>query len=108
MAITYTLQITKLQVLPQCGGYDDIVSAVEWYYAGTDGDLNMGVDGTTLLDMTLGYTVTPLADLSESTVMSWVQRDTDPSVWSAAQQQIADWFRQQYAQNAVSVVPPWR
>lgn len=108
MVIAYTLQITKLQVLPQYEGYDDIVWAVEWHYAGTDGDLTMGVDGTTPLNMTLGCNVTPLADLSESTVMYWVQRDTDLSVWSVAQHQIADWFRQQYAQSAVSVVPPWR
>lgn len=108
MAITYTLQITELQVLPRYEGHDDIVCAVRWHYAGTDGDLTMGVAGTTPLDMTLGCNVTPLADIPESTVMSWVQRDTDLSVWSVAQQQIADWFREQYAQSAVSVAPPWR
>lgn len=107
MAVEYTLTVNGLQTLPEYQGQSDVVWAVDWTYTGTDGVFTMNVTGTTPVDLNLGCDVTSFAALTETTVTSWIMRDTNPDVWVAARQQITEWLEGQYSQVATTLPPPW-
>ena len=107
MAIQYTTTISSLKVFTEYQGYSDVVYALDWVYTGTDGTFTMNVTGTTPISVDLGAQVTPYADISESTAMSWLLTTTNPEVWSDAQAQISAWITEQYAQNGTVLSPPW-
>jgi hypothetical protein len=72
MAVTYTLNVTQMDCLPQAEGQTDVVYLVHWAYVGSDGNNTAAFGGTTPVTYTAGTPFTPYADLTQEQVAGWV------------------------------------
>jgi len=75
MANTYTWIIESLNVLPLAEGQTNVVSLASWRVNGTDGTNTVTAYGTCPLAYEPGTSFTPYADLTEATVIDWVQSE---------------------------------
>lgn len=89
MAITYTLNITEMQVVPQAEGQTDVVVNVGWAYVGSDGTNTAAFGGTTPVTYTQGSAFTPYAELTQEQVAGWVLAAWGPEQTEMQQQAIA-------------------
>lgn len=99
--ITYTLNVTQMDVAPQAEGQTDVVINVHWAYVGTDGTNSGSFGGTTPVFYQQGAPFVPYDQLTEAEVTAWVLAS-----WTKEQgdmiQQAVD------AQIAVQTPPlPW-
>ena len=97
MAITYTLNVTQMEVAPQAEGQTDVVINVGWAYVGTDGTNSAAFGGTTSVTYTQGSPFTPYSQLTEAQVAGWVL-----AAWSADQTQA----QQTYIANQLALATP--
>lgn len=70
--ITYTLNVTQMDVAPQAEGQTDVVINVHWAYVGTDGTNSGSFGGTTPVSYQQGSPFTPYGDLTQEQVAGWV------------------------------------
>jgi hypothetical protein len=90
MAITYTWKVTGLKKT-SAEGLTDVVIGTQWNCKGTDEDGNDGTfSGATPFkasDVNLGDFV-DFADLTEETVLSWIQPVVTGGYWDHVREQI--------------------
>ena len=72
MAVTYTLNVTQMDCLPQEAGQTDVVYLVHWAYVGSDGTSTAAFGGTTPITYASDGPFTPYADLTQEQVAGWV------------------------------------
>lgn len=102
MAITYSLKITQMDVLPKAEGETDVVVCAHWAYSGTTDDgRSAACGGSTKLTYTAGSSFVPYNELTEADVVAWVLGTWTPEE-QAAYQSLVD------GQLVVQTMPlPW-
>jgi hypothetical protein len=73
MPNTYTWNIQFLDCVPSQDGQSNVVSNVHWIVNGTDGTHSSSVYGTQPLAYVEGSPFTAYSDLTQNTVIGWVQ-----------------------------------
>ena len=105
MTNVYTWKITRLEKVPSAGGKTDIIKNVYWQLVGEDGDPKHEVSfsGGVELDPP-GDVFTPYAQVTEQTVIGWVQAKLDVAAW---QKKIDDWIAGLVSPSIVEGTLPW-
>ena len=106
--VTYTWQITGLKTKKE-GVYDDTVIHTHWTVTGTDGEKTGVFNGATPLSTSNapeGYQFVPFSQLTEETVLGWIQ---DQVVGSYADHIMEQIFQKLESQTNVIVdqTLPW-
>ena len=75
MNITYTWKIQELKMAPSLDGLTDVITNVRFKYTGTDYDSGFSAEftGAIPIGQPESGSFIPLADLTESEVIGWVQ-----------------------------------
>ena len=103
--VTYTWQITGLRTKNE-GSYDNAVIHSHWAVTGTDGDHTGVFNGATPFTTAAapdGYQFVPFSELTEETVLGWVQ---DQVVGSYADHVMEQIFQKLESQTNVVVDQP--
>jgi hypothetical protein len=85
MAVTYTLKINELHIVPVAEGQTDVVVQADWVYTGDNGTSTAGFGGSTNFTYTPGTPFTPYSDLTETQVAGWVESSWTPEQVQAMQ-----------------------
>lgn len=81
--ITYQWIIKKLHCAPVAQGQTNVVVAAEWILYGTDGEHDASMQGAVDIPFNEGSGFTPYDQLTEATVLPWVQAAiTEPTIES--------------------------
>lgn len=90
MAITYTFQITQLEIAPSLDGLTDVVTRVRYNYTGEDEDGNKGnFPGATPMPSPASGSFVPFNNLTPTEVISWLDSVADkPHMQEVIQEQI--------------------
>ena len=81
MPITYTMKIDgQPDLAPSVNGHEHVVTRAIWTMTGTDGDLSASTSASTEFPApTEEDPFTAFEDLTEETVIGWVNANTDPA-----------------------------
>ena len=71
-AITYSLRIAGVQVAPQVGDEEYVVSNVDWVYVGSNGERSTTLGGATSITFLQDREFTPFVALTHDQVANWV------------------------------------
>ena len=85
MANTYTWLVDSLDCIPSVDGQTNVVSMIHWRVNATDGTHNATIYGVQPLTYTAGNPFTPYANLTEATVIGWLQSAMGASQVTAIQ-----------------------
>jgi len=102
MSITYTTSVTSMQVAKSMGGYDDVVTAVNWVVAASDGTYFAQGSGVSPVGPIDPADFTPYSDLTQEHVLSWISDPATPEL----QASLADNITVQVT-AVISMTPPW-
>ena len=108
MSITYTMKIDgQPDLAPSINGHEHVVTRAIWTLTGTDGDLSASTSASTEFPApTEEDPFTAFVDLTEETVIGWVNANTDPAYMQSRKDIIAadiEKLRNPY----VPPVAPW-
>lgn len=105
MAITYTFQITQLEIAPSLDGLTDVVTRVRYNYNGEDEDGNKGTfPGATPMPSPVSGSFVPFDSLTPSEVINWLDSVADkPHMQDVIQEQINNKIDPKY----VPAPMPW-
>ena len=78
MANTYTWTVTRMDCYPTQDTYTDVVFAVYWQVAGTDGANTCAVSGNTQVTLDPAEPYIPYNQLTQDEVIGWVQAALGP------------------------------
>jgi hypothetical protein len=111
--VTYAWQIEQLDTAPVEGDLPNVVRKVHWRLFGTDGANTMDTYGDTSLDEADPLNFTDYEDLSEATVIDWLEAaidnragDNEPTV-EDRRNGLAAMLAAKRAPSIVPMTPPW-
>lgn len=112
MAISYTWTVNELECYPAYASQFDVVFNVGWSYRGkNENNIGSSRGGTTAVTYVAGAPFTPLANLTEEQVLSWVKptlSDADIAQMELGIVADIDWQVSQISANAPIRPPlPW-
>jgi len=106
MAITYVTNVNAVSCYP-VQPHPDCVFSVAWVVSGTDGTYNASAYGSTDIPYVASDVYIPYADLTQATVVSWVNQYGAAEV-AKAQAKVADAIAVEQAPNTPTSPPlPW-
>jgi hypothetical protein len=97
MEIVYTLKILSINIVPSLDGLNNVVRSINWEYSGND----YAINGTQEVPEPNPLTFTPIEELSEEIVMSWLVGIKDFSEYDAG---IAEQLNIQQIQNQIITI----
>lgn len=103
----FTTKITGMSAYPTQDNLTDVVFQVFWRYEGTDGTFTTAMSGTTNIPAPDPQDFIPYDQLTEATVLDWVQQYTNPAVWVDYSAQISAWLVAQHNPPVVQLPLPW-
>jgi hypothetical protein len=105
MATTYTFKVNQLEMAPSLDGLTDVVTRVRYDYTGVnENGLSGSFSGATPMPAPESDHFTPLSQLTEADVISWLEAVADkPHMQERIQKQIEN----QVAPKYVPVPNPW-
>lgn len=108
MPIAYTLKIdSQPDLAPSINGHEHVVTRAIWTMTGTDGALTASTSASTEFPApTEEQPFTAFADLTEATVIGWVEANTDPDYMQSRKDLIAAEIEKQ-RNPYVPPVAPW-
>lgn len=113
MSITYSLRVTEMQRKPSLNGLSDVVTLVVWTMTGVDEAGRAASTGasTELPEPQDGQTFVAFEDLSEETVIGWIEDHTDACRGEGYLQERRDIIAAEIAAQInppiVTGPPPW-
>lgn len=108
MPIAYTMKIDgQPDLAPSINGHEHVVTRAIWTMTGTDGDLSASTSASTEFPApTEEQPFTAFADLTEATVIGWVEANADPDYMQSRKDLIAADIEAQ-RNPYVPPVAPW-
>lgn len=88
MTVTYTLKITNIDCYTTYQTVNNLAFNVWWNYIGSDGTYESNVLGNTSVPYDPSSEYVPYEQLTEEMVIGWIQKYTDPSVLTYAEELI--------------------
>jgi len=108
MSITYTMKIDSLDCVPALDGLSNVVSRAIWTMTGTDGDLTASTSASTEFPApTPERPFISFDDLTEATVIGWVEECADAAYLESRREIIAGLIADQIAPPIVTPPLPW-
>lgn len=105
--IDYTLKIDSLEIAAEINGHPDTVTRAIWTMTGTDGDLTATTSSSTEFPQPPeGGAFISFSDLTEATVIGWVEDNTDPD-YLDSRQAIIETEIEALRNPHVPPKPPW-
>lgn len=106
--ITYSLKIDTLDRVPSLDGLTDVVTRAIWTMTGVDGDLSATSSACTEFPApTPEQPFIAFPDLTEETVIGWVETHADPAYLQSRRDHIAQQIVDQVSPPVVTSRPPW-
>lgn len=107
MSITTTWTITALDCYPSAEGETDVVFTAHWTCSGTDGTYSGSVYSTQGLTYVAGTPFTPYNELTEATVVGWVQDAMGTEQVAATEAAVETQIQNQINPPVVTPPLPW-
>ena len=108
MSIAYTMKVDSLDCVPALDGLSNVVSRAIWTMTGTDGDLTAATSASTEFPApTLEQPFVEFAELTEATVIGWVEECADAAYLDSRREVIAGLIADQIAPPIVTPALPW-
>jgi hypothetical protein len=108
MPIAYTLKIDGLDCVPALDGLSNVVSRAIWTMTGVDGDHSATSSASTEFPApTPEQPFVAFNDLTQATVIGWVEDCTDPDYLASRRAHIADQIAAQISPPVVTPPLPW-
>jgi hypothetical protein len=105
MTIDFTFKVNKIETAPSLDGLTNVVTRVRYDYIGEDEDGNEGTfSGVTPMPAPDAENYTPLADLTEADVVSWLEAVADKA---HMQERITKQIQNKVAPKYVDTPLPW-
>lgn len=106
MAISYSMSIDSLDVAPAMDGKPNVVTRAIWTLRGVDRAYEATSAASTEFPAP-GEDFTAYADLTEATVIGWVEAHTDPDYLQSRRDHIAQQITDQVAPPIINPPLPW-
>lgn len=105
MATTFTFKVNKLEIAPSLDGLSDVVTRVRYDYVGVDETgISGSFAGVTPMPAPESEHFTPLAQLTEADVITWLEAVADkPHMQERIQKQIDNQVAPKYLDTPL----PW-
>jgi hypothetical protein len=108
MTITYTMKIDSLDCVPALDGLSNVVTRAIWTMTGTDGDLTASTSASTEFPApTPEQPFISFDELTEATVIGWVEECADASYLESRREVIAGMIAAQITPPIVTPALPW-
>lgn len=109
MSITYSLRVDTLDRIPSLDGLTDVVTRAIWTMTGVDEEDRTATSSasTEFPAPTPEQPFIAFADLSEATVVGWIETHTDPAYLQSRRDHIAQLIADQISPPIVTSRPPW-
>jgi hypothetical protein len=108
MPISYTLKIDSLDCVPALDGLSNVVTRAIWTMTGTDGDLTASTSASTEFPApTPEQPFIAFEDLTEETVIGWVEECADAAYLESRREVIAGMIAAQIAPPVITPPLPW-
>jgi len=108
MSITYAMKIDSLDCVPALDGLSNVVIRAIWTMTGTDGDLTASTSASTEFPApTPEQPFISFDDLTEATVIGWVEECADAAYLESRREIIASLIADQIAPPIVTPALPW-
>ncbi len=108
MTITYSMKIDSLDCVPSLDGLSNVVTRAIWTMTGTDGALSDFTSASTEFPLpSAEHPFVSFDELTEATVISWVEEHTDAGYLESRRSVIAELIAQQAAPIVITPALPW-
>ena len=108
MSIAYTMKVDSLDCVPALDGLSNVVSRAIWTMTGIDGDLTAATSASTEFPApTPEQPFISFDDLTEATVIGWVEECADAVYLESRREVIAGLIADQIAPPVVTPALPW-
>ena len=108
MSITYAMKIDSLDCVPALDGLSNVVSRAIWTMTGTNGDLTASTSASTEFPApTPEQPFVEFDDLTEATVIGWVEANADAEYLASRREIIAGLIADQITPPIVTPPLPW-
>lgn len=109
MSITYSLRVDTLDRVPSLDGLTDVVTRAIWTMTGVDEEDRTATSSasTEFPAPTPEQPFIAFDDLSEATVVGWIETHTDPGYLQSRRDHIAQLIADQISPPIVTSRPPW-
>jgi len=109
MSITYSLRVDTLDRVPSLDGLTAVVTRAIWTMTGVDEEDRTATSSasTEFPAPTPEQPFIAFADLSEATVVGWIETHTDPAYLQSRRDHIAQLIADQISPPIVTSRPPW-
>jgi hypothetical protein len=108
MPITYSMKIDSLDCVPSLDGLSNVVSRAIWTMNGTDGDLTASTSASTEFPApSPEQPFISFDDLTEETVIGWVEDCADATYLESRREVIAGMIAAQIAPPVITPPLPW-
>jgi hypothetical protein len=108
MTISYSMNIDSLDCVPSLDGLSNVVTRAIWTMTGTDGDLTASTSASTEFPApSPEQPFIAFEDLTEETVIGWVEANADAAYLQSRREVIAGLISDQIAPPIVTPPLPW-
>jgi len=107
MSITYDLTITNMNCYSKYNDLPMVVFDIQWMYKGTDGTYSSFITDRTSIPFNDSSEFKEYKDLTQDEVILWIQEYTDPSIFTEAEQFIAEQIDQMANPPILNPKLPW-